>query len=282
MPDPILFSWGPFTIRWYGVLIGLGMMLGVILALRETRRKGLNEDHLLNMCLVALPLAIVGCRAYYVLFNWGYYSANPAKIFAIWEGGLAIHGGIIAGGLAFALMAKRYRFGIGQILDIAAPSVILGQAIGRWGNFFNQEAYGYVVDPEKIPWAMYIDGAWRHPTFLYESIWDLGVFVFLLWFRRRKGLKTGDVCLMYFILYSAGRFWVEGLRTDSLMLFGQLRAAQVLSLALIIASAVILFIRHRKTTAADSEAGTAAEEDVYKRQVRHFRLSGLWAGPGGD
>ena len=129
---------------WYGVLIGLGMMLGVILALRETRRKGLNEDHLLNMCLVALPLAIVGCRAYYVLFNWGYYSANPAKIFAIWEGGLAIHGGIIAGGLAFALMAKRYRFGIGQILDIAAPSVILGQAIGRWGNFFNPVSYTHL------------------------------------------------------------------------------------------------------------------------------------------
>ena len=245
MPDPILFSWGPFTVRWYGVLIGLGMLLGVLLGLREARRKGLNEDHLLNMCLVALPAAVLGCRLYYVIFNWSYYAAHPERILRIWEGGLAIHGGIFVGGLVFVLMARHYRFGMGNVLDIAAPSVVLGQAIGRWGNFFNQEAYGYTVDPEKVPWAMYIDGAWRHPTFLYESLWDLGVFIFLLWFRRRKNLKTGDVALAYAFLYSLGRFWIEGLRTDSLMLLGTLRMAQVVSLVTMAAAVLIFWFRHK-------------------------------------
>ncbi|MCL1804662.1 MAG: prolipoprotein diacylglyceryl transferase [Clostridiales bacterium] len=244
MPDPVLFSWGPVTIRWYGVLIVIGMALGVFLACIEAKRRELNADHYFNMCLMVLVFGVLGARAYYILFNWGYYGANPIKMLAFPEGGLAIHGGLIVGGAVFVLSGLYYRIGGWVSLDIAAPSAALAQAIGRWGNFFNQEAYGYIVDPEKIRWAMYIDGAYRHPTFLYESIWDLLVFLFLLWYRRRRYPVSGDVFLMYATLYSAGRIVIEGFRTDSLML-GSWRAAQVLSAVVIVVSVAALLIRRR-------------------------------------
>lgn len=245
MPDPILFAWGPFIIRWYGVMIVIGMALGIFLACRETKRQDLNPDHFFNMALVVLPAAIIGARLYYVAFNWSYYKVHPAEIIATWQGGLAIHGGIIAGALVFIIMGTHYRFGIWKTLDIAAPSVVIGQAIGRWGNFFNQEAYGYEVSREQIPWAMFIDGAYRHPTFLYESIWNLLIFIFLLWYRRRRGLVTGDVALMYVALYSAGRLVIEGLRTDSLML-GNWRVAQLVSGGAIVLALLIMWLRHRR------------------------------------
>jgi phosphatidylglycerol:prolipoprotein diacylglycerol transferase len=226
------------------VLIVVGMALGVFLACRETRRQELNPDHFFNMCLVVLPAAIIGARLYYVAFNWAYYSAAPLRIIAVWEGGLAIHGGILGGALAFIIMGSYYRFGVWKAFDIAAPSVAIGQAIGRWGNFFNQEAYGYEVSPQQLPWAMFIDGAYRHPTFLYESVWDVLIFIFLLWYRRRRKLVTGDVILMYFILYSAGRLVIESFRTDSLML-GNWRAAQVISAAALILAPLIMWLRHR-------------------------------------
>ena len=244
MPDPVLFAWGPITVRWYGVLVVTGMILGVLIAYREAKRQELNADHYFNMCLTMLIIGVLGARAYYVLFNWGFYSANPAKILAFNEGGLAIHGGLIAGGLVLVLSGIYYRIGGWMSLDIAAPSVALGQAIGRWGNFINQEAYGYAVSPEKIPWAMMIDGAYRHPTFLYESAWDLLIFIFLLWFRRRRRLMTGDVFLTYAILYSAGRIVIESFRTDSLML-GRWRMAQIVSAAVIVLSILALRIRRR-------------------------------------
>jgi phosphatidylglycerol:prolipoprotein diacylglycerol transferase len=245
MLEPIIFSFGPFTVRWYGVLIAAAMVIGVFLALREAKRRDWNEDNFLNMALALLPVSILGARIYYVLFNWSYYAANPSEIIAIWHGGLAIHGAIIAGMLVIWFFSRYYGFGFGNTLDSVAPSVVLGQAIGRWGNFFNQEAYGYEVDPAKIPWAMFIDGAYRHPTFLYESIWDLLVFILLLVIRRRHNLLPGDVALTYIIFYSAGRFVIEGFRTDSLMLFGFLRAAQVVSLIAGLGSIVIMWYRHR-------------------------------------
>ena len=246
MPDPIFFSWGPITVRWYGVLVVAGMVLAVFLANREAERQELNTEHFFNMCLWVLVAGVLGARAYYVLFNWGYYGANPIKILAFTEGGLAIHGGLLAGGLVFVFTGIYYRIGAWRSLDIAAPSTIIAQSIGRWGNFFNQEAYGYAVSPDRIPWAMMIDGEFRHPTFLYESIWNLLVFLFLLWYRRRRMLMTGDVFLMYAVLYSAGRFVIEGFRTDSLML-GPLRAAQVVSAAAILLSLLAMFIRHKRT-----------------------------------
>jgi phosphatidylglycerol:prolipoprotein diacylglycerol transferase len=245
MPDPIIFSWGIFTVRWYGLLIAAAMILGTALALREVKRRNWDEEQFLNMILVMLPLGVIGARLYFVIFDWGYYSAHPEKIIATWEGGLAIHGGLIMGCLVILFFSRRYHFGFANTLDVVAPSVILGQAIGRWGNFFNQEAYGYPVDPEKLPWAMLIDGAYRHPTFLYESLWNLLVFIFLLWFRRRPGRRSGDVILYYILLYSMGRFVIEGFRTDSLMVLGSFRIAQVVSLAAVLFAGITLWWRRR-------------------------------------
>jgi len=247
-PDPIIFSWGFLTIRWYGLLIALAMIIGTAIALREVRNRGWNEDHFLNMVLIMLPAGVIGARLYYVLFQWDYYGQHPGDILAVWKGGLAIHGGLIAGFLVIWIMSRLYNFGLGNTIDIAAPSVALGQAIGRWGNYFNQEAYGYEVDPAKLPWAMFIDGAWRHPTFLYESLWDFMIFLLLFfWVKRRPWKIPGDVGLIYFMLYSCGRFFIEGFRTDSLMIMGtSLRAAQVVSLTIFAISAIIFWQRHHR------------------------------------
>jgi phosphatidylglycerol:prolipoprotein diacylglycerol transferase len=251
--DPVAFSIGPFSVRWYGILIATAILLGTILALRESERQGWDPDHFLNLILYCVPAAFVGARLYYVIFNWDYYSQYPKEIPAVWHGGLAIHGALIAAFIVGYLYTRYAKLSFWQAADIAAPSIILGQAIGRWGNFFNQEAYGYEVDPAKVPWAMYIDGAYRHPTFLYESLWNLGVFFFLLWFRRKPKLVKGDVFLTYAILYSVGRFFVEGLRTDSLMLTPYLRAAQVVSVLAILAAGGLMYYRHkRESTKAGS------------------------------
>ena len=245
IPDPIAFSIGPLPVRWYGLLIALSILIGTFLVLRESEKQRLDQEQILNVILLAVPAALVGARLYYVLFNWPYYQHNLAEILAIWHGGLAIHGALIGGFLAAFFLLKKYQINFWQAADLAAPSIILGQALGRWGNFFNQEAYGYEVDPAALPWAMYIDGAYRHPTFLYESLWDLGIFFFLLWLRRRKGLPWGDVFLTYVVLYSLGRFFIEGLRTDSLMLAPHIRAAQDVSAVAIGIGLILLLQRHR-------------------------------------
>ena len=248
--DPVAFSLGPLPIYWYGILISSAVLVGTYLALREAKRQDLDPDLFLNTIIISLPAAFIGARLYYVIFNWEYYSKFPAEIPATWHGGLAIHGGLIAAFLVAYLMLRKYRIEFWKAADVAAPSVALGQAIGRWGNYFNQEAYGYEVDPAQVPWAMYIDGAYRHPAFLYESLWDLAVFLFLIWFRRREGIKSGDVFLSYAIAYSAGRFVIEGFRTDSLMLTPELRAAQVVSAVVIITAAVLLYVRHKHKSPA--------------------------------
>lgn len=240
-PDPIAFYIGSIPVRWYGILMAVALMVGTWLALQEARRQGLDEDTFLNFILLAAPLGWLGARLYYVVFQWDYYRTHLAEIPQIWQGGLAIHGGLITAIVVGIWYTRRHHLNFWQLADIAAPSLILGQAIGRWGNFFNQEAYGY---PTTLPWAMYIAGEWRHPTFLYESLWNLGVFVFLILWRRRPKVQQGDIFLYYLILYSLGRFWIEGLRTDSLML-GPLRGAQVMSLLLAGTAVLLLGQRHR-------------------------------------
>lgn len=264
-PDPIAFSIGPITVYWYGILIGLAILLGANIALREAEKQGINTEHFFNLILVILPAAFIGARLYYVIFNWDYYSHNPWEIPATWHGGLAIHGGIIGGILGGLLLLRRYHLNFWHVADVVAPSLVLGQAIGRWGNFFNQEAYGYEVDPAELPWAMYIDGAYRHPTFLYESLWDLLIFAFLIWLRRCKGLRWGDVALSYVVLYSLGRFFIEGFRTDSLMLLGSLRVAQVVSVLGIIGGLSLLYYRHRQGCAvsANDECNASAGEEFF-------------------
>jgi len=239
--NPVAFSLFGIQVRWYGILISIGLILGLLLALRECRRVGYDENKLLDIIIITVPISVVGARLYYVIFNWDYYKNNPSEIIAIWHGGIAIHGAILAGLITVILYTKIKNISFWQTSDIVSPSLILGQAIGRWGNFINQEAYGYETN---LPWGIYIDGVKRHPTFLYESLWDLGVFAFLMWYRKRKGLD-GDVFLFYLILYSIGRFIVEGFRTDSLML-GPFRVAQIVSIIFIITGITLMYYRRKK------------------------------------
>jgi phosphatidylglycerol:prolipoprotein diacylglycerol transferase len=242
MPNPIAFEIGPIAVRWYGILISIAILIGTILILKQAERLKLDQDKILNLIILVLPAAFIGARAWYVIFSWDYYSVNPEQIIKIWHGGLAFHGGLFGGLLAGYIYARLAGFNFWQLADIIAPSLVLGKAIGRWGNYINQEAYGYETN---LPWAMYIDGAYRHPTFLYESLWNLGVFAFLLWFRRKKDLVLGEVFLAYAVLYSAGRVVIESFRTDSLMI-GPFRTAQVISIGVIIIGILLIAARRQK------------------------------------
>ncbi|MGP1387394.1 MAG: prolipoprotein diacylglyceryl transferase [Thainema sp.] len=243
-PGPIAFEAGPFTIRWYGLLIASAVLLGVTLSQYLAKRRNVDPDLLGDLAIWLVIGALPGARLYYVLFEWSQYADDPASIFAIWQGGIAIHGAIIGGSLAALLFCRIRKVSFWQMADLVAPSLILGQAIGRWGNFFNSEAFGAPTD---LPWRLYIppnrrppglgDVAYYHPTFLYESLWNIGVLVLLLglffWGLRRPGrLKVGTLAMVYMVAYSSGRVWIEGLRLDSLML-GPLRMAQVISLVAI-------------------------------------------------
>ena len=243
--DPIAFSIGPVTVRWYGLLIATAMLIGAVGGCYACRKAGIDEDDFLTIFMAMAVAAIIGARAYYVIFNLPYYLNHPDQIIAVWNGGLAIHGGLIAGVFAMWVGCRYYKIRFWQLADILAPLMILGQAIGRWGNYFNQEAYGFAVDKADVPWAMWIDGAYRHPTFLYESIWNLLVFCFLLWLAKQLFTREGEVALSYLLLYSVGRCVIESFRTDSLML-GPLRMAQVMSLCLI-AGAFLVLLYRRKT-----------------------------------
>jgi phosphatidylglycerol:prolipoprotein diacylglycerol transferase len=249
------------SIRWYGVLIATAMALGLWLASREARRRGEPSDELLKAAEFALIGGLLGARLYYVLFNLDYYQREPWwRVFAVWEGGLAIHGGLIGGLAAGGAYVASRSLPLRTYLDIVAPYLALGQGIGRWGNFFNEEAFG---GPTALPWKLYISEAHRppqfidqpyfHPTFLYESLWDLGVFAALAFgLRRRLEPAPGALFLAYLGLYSLGRLWIEGLRTDSLML-GSVRVAQFVSvIAIVVAAVSIPLLLRRRPRAADS------------------------------
>ena len=243
-PGPVIFEIGPLALRWYGLLIASAVLIGVSLSQYLAKRRGVNPDLLGDLTIWLVLTAIPSARIYYVLFQWQQYSQHPEDIIAVWKGGIAIHGAIIGGTIATLIFAKVNKISFWQLTDLVAPSLILGQAIGRWGNFFNSEAFG---SPTDVPWKLYIPPANRpleylnydyfHPTFLYESVWNIGVFIILLFlfFRGLKGrnrIKVGTLTFVYLIGYSIGRFWIEGLRTDSLM-FGSLRIAQIISLVAI-------------------------------------------------
>lgn len=249
--DPVAFSIFGIPIMWYGLLIASAMLIGTLLALRESRRRGFDENHILDIVLICVPAAILGARLYYVAFEWNYYKDNLMSIFAIRSGGLAIHGGIIGAVAAAIIYCSIKRIDFFKVADICAPSIILGQTIGRWGNFINQEAHGGPVSkefislfPKFIQEQMYIGGIYYHPTFLYESVWNLLVFIVLLIYRRRSRVN-GNTFFLYLILYSIGRFFIEGLRTDSLMA-GPFRVAQIVSMVLIAGGLVGMYILKRK------------------------------------
>lgn len=237
--DPIAFSIFGLGIRWYGLCISLGIVLGLIVGIYNCKWREVEEDHLLDVVLISLPLSIIGARLYYVIFEFESYRNNMAEIFNIRHGGLAIHGALIFAIISALIYTKYKKISFLKLADVAAPSIILAQAIGRWGNFFNQEAHGGPVSyefikhfPEFIQRGMNIGGAYYHPTFLYESLWNLIVFV-ILYNILKRSKKTGIVFYTYIGLYSTGRFFIEGLRTDSLML-GPIRVAQLISLSGII------------------------------------------------
>jgi phosphatidylglycerol---prolipoprotein diacylglyceryl transferase len=252
--DPIALSLGPIQIHWYGVIIGAAIALGLYLIVRESDKRGLDKDLFIDLLLWAIPIAILSARAYYVIFEWDYYSQNPGQIIAIWKGGLAIHGALIGSVITAYVFTKKRKVSFWQVVDIAAPSLILGQAIGRWGNFMNQEAHGGEVTraylenlllPEWIINQMYINGVYYQPTFLYESLWNLLGFILLL-VLRKVNLRRGEIFLTYLIWYSIGRFFVEGLRTDSLMLTESIRMAQMISVVLIVGAVAVLIYRRVK------------------------------------
>lgn len=254
--DPIAFKLGPLTVRWYGVIIAFGIFVAIWLSIREAEKRGLTEDDIVDLALWMIPIGFIGARLYYVLFEIGFYLQNPLHIFAIWEGGIAIYGGLIAGAATLVWFCRKRNIPIWLLLDVIAPTVLLAQAIGRWGNFINQEAHGAEVSrkfleslhlPAFIINQMNIKGVYYHPTFLYESLWSLAGVLLLLAFRHRKRLfRRGEVALSYVMWYSLGRFFIEGMRTDSLYIPGTpIRISQALSVFLFIGAVGILYYRRQ-------------------------------------
>lgn len=253
--NPIFLEIGTIQIYWYSVFILIAFIIGGYLALKEAQRFGVSKEFMTNMFFYLVPIALIGARLYYVLFNLDYYSINPIDILKVWEGGLAIHGGIITGLIFIFFYTRKYKVSLIRMLDILVVSLILGQAIGRWGNFFNGEAYGPVISLEfleklKLPQfiidGMLIDGLYHHPTFLYESIWCLLGFIIMFILRYTKYLRLGQLTSFYLIWYGIERFIVEGLRTDSLML-GSFKMAQLISLVMIIIGITSFILIKRKS-----------------------------------
>ena len=254
------FTIGPVTVRWYGVAVALGILLGVLLALKRERRYGLPRDTVLDLALWGVPAAIIGARLYYVAFSWKAYAGDPVRVLYLWEGGLAIYGGLLGGLLAGLAYARIHRLRFLTLCDLAAPCFALGQAVGRWGNFFNQEAYGVAAAQpwqRRFPISVFIqaDGQWHLATFFYESMWCLMIVLLLLWLERRNRFRRpGDAFFSYVLLYALERAAVEGLRTDSLY-WGPVRVSQALSLVAASVSAGILFARRRAERAEEKLRG---------------------------
>lgn len=249
--NKIAFELGPLMIRWYAVLIVGGAGIGVWLAYKEAPYRNLTGEDIIDFVIWAVPSGLVGARLYYVIFNWSYYSKYPNEIIALWDGGGAIYGSLIAGSIVLFIFSYYRMVNPMDILDVAVPAVFLGQSIGRWGNFVNQEAYGKAVEnldwlPSFIQKQMYIDGSYRIPTFLFESLGTLIGFILVIFLRHRlKSILRGEVFGFYLIWYGSLRLIIEGMRTDSLM-FGMLRVSQVLSLIFVLIGTYLIFYRRFK------------------------------------
>ena len=250
----IALDLGFIKIYWYSITMFLGVLSGIIVAYIEVRRKKIDVVKFENMAFYAILFGFIGARIYYVLFNLDYYLYNPVEIIQVWNGGLAIHGGIIGAILAMYYYCKKNNLSLIEMLDICAPALIIGQVIGRWGNFFNSEAHGGIVSkgfleslhlPQFIINGMFIDGNYYHPTFLYESLLNFVCFIVLLILRRNKKIRLGTITGIYLMWYSVVRFFVEALRTDSLML-GSLRMAQVISIVLFIIGLLLIILGRKK------------------------------------
>ena len=267
-----LFGIQGLNIAWYGVIIACGLLLGIWLATYRAKKRGWSSDLVLDFILLAVPLAIIGARAYYVAFEWEYFSAAPTKIIAINEGGLAIYGAVIGGFLAAFLFSRAAKFPFLKLIDLVIPSLILGQAMGRWGNFINQEAFGALVTNPNLqffPLAVYIQslGEWHQATFFYESFCNTILLVITL-LLGRKGVKDGTLLATYFIGYGTVRAVIEGLRTDSLYLFGTIRISQLLSALLVLVGITLLVLIKKdiiRTKPYDGKYCVIRPEDIAEK-----------------
>ena len=250
----VAFNIFGFNVYYYSLCILLGVIVAYILITREGKKQGLTKEFISDLIFYTLIIGILGARVYYCVFNLDYYLANPSEILKIYNGGLAIHGGVIAGLIFVYFYTKKKNVSFIKILDIVAPAVIIAQSFGRWGNFFNQEAHGGITTyqnlknmhiPEFIINGMHIEGKYYYPTFFFESIWCLIGFIILMIARRNKNLRKGFQIGFYFIWYGIGRFFIEALRTDSLMFFG-LKIAQIVSLIGIIIGIIIIVTNRNK------------------------------------
>ncbi|OCZ49854.1 prolipoprotein diacylglyceryl transferase [Dehalobacter sp. TeCB1] len=245
--NPVAFSVFGMGIHWYGIIIATGFLLGILLANKDSDKFGIKQNDINDFLLVVIPLSIIGARLYYVVFEWSNYRNNLLEVFNIHNGGLAIYGGILTAVLTAYFFTKKRKISTLKFFDFLIPYVALGQAIGRWGNFVNQEAHGVGTT---LPWRMEIFDLSKmqriavHPTFLYESLWNLGLFFFLLWFRKKKKFE-GEVFTLYLALYGFARFFIEGLRTDSLYI-GTFRVSQILAGLFFIVCTALFFIRRNK------------------------------------
>ena len=258
-----------FEIAFYGIAIGIGVIAGILMAEYEAKRTGQNPDHYYELASFAVILSVIGARIYYVIFAWDQYKNDIWSIFNIRQGGLAIYGGVITAILCMLVYSKIKKLSFGQILDTVGPGLLIGQIIGRWGNFFNREAFGEYTDNllamrlpldavrksdvtelmrehlEVIDGIEYIQ---VHPTFLYEGLWNFGVLMFLLYWRKHKKFQ-GEIFFMYLLGYGLGRFWIEALRTDQLILFGTgLAVSQVLALVMVVVSSIAIVVIRKKNT----------------------------------
>lgn len=247
--NPVAFSIFNFDVRFYSLLILIGVVIAYFMIIKEAKRFNISEDSVFNLFFWTIIIGIIGARLYYVVFNWEYFGSHIGEIWQIWQGGLAIHGGIIFALITIAIYAKKNNIRLGRVLDIVVVPLILAQAIGRWGNFFNSEAYGAATTlnhlrglhiPEFIIRGMRINGIYYTPTFFYESLWCLVGFIIMMFARRSKYIKVGQITSIYLIWYGVGRFFIEASRTDSLILLG-FKVAQLVSIIMVIVG-VVLFI----------------------------------------
>ena len=252
--NPVIVSIGGFSIRWYSVILLVAFIVGSLIIEKEAVRFEIQKGFIFNMIFWTLIFSIIGARLYYVIFNWEYYGSHIGEIIKVWNGGLAIHGGIIAGLLTILVFTKKYKVRTIRYLDIIAPGLIIGQAIGRWGNFFNSEAHGAATSleylqslhlPSFIINGMKINNIYYIPTFFYESLACLIGFIIILIIRRNKYLKVGSITALYLILYGLIRFFIEQSRTDALML-GSFKIAIVVSVIMIIVGIILLVLNRRK------------------------------------
>ncbi len=245
-PNPVAFTIFNIDVMWYAIMITTGIIICVIVSSLRAQKHGMTADNVLNLAIITVPVGIIGARLYYIVFNWDLYAGDFLKMINFREGGLAIHGGLIFGMAMGALLCYIWKIRPLNALDLVVPSIALAQSIGRWGNYFNSEAHG---GPTDLPWAVYIDGIGYHPTFLYESIWCLLLFFLLIYVDNHRKFE-GQVLLLYGILYSLERFFVEALRTDSLMI-GPFKQAQLLSLTVIVVFTLIYVIMWKRNKRKD-------------------------------